>query len=227
MGSGTVGRITKWTGLTSNSSFIGDTTIYEDKFGKVGIGTDAPGSKLTVAGVIESTGGFKFPDGTVQTTSASNALLTVAHDATLSGNGTQASPLSAAPLIAAITGEPFQQEFVVPVPNNALTGAVSFVVGSKLLVIEFVSAACSLFNPGFLLDDFEISTTVGGQTATYRFAAIRTVPAGGIDHYVSSQQVVIRADPGSTVTMGVRFPSQLSSGAQGRFTLSGRLFEVP
>ena len=35
----------------------------------VGIGTAAPGSPLTVAGLIESTiGGFKFPDGTVQTT---------------------------------------------------------------------------------------------------------------------------------------------------------------
>jgi len=35
----------------------------------VGIGTTAPGQKLTVAGTIESTsGGVKFPDGTTQTT---------------------------------------------------------------------------------------------------------------------------------------------------------------
>lgn len=39
--------------------------------GNVGIGTTNPSQKLTVAGVIESTsGGFKFPDGTVQTTAA-------------------------------------------------------------------------------------------------------------------------------------------------------------
>ncbi len=39
--------------------------------GKVGIGTTAPGSALTVAGVVESTsGGIKFPDGTIQTTAA-------------------------------------------------------------------------------------------------------------------------------------------------------------
>ena len=37
--------------------------------GDVGIGTTTPSAKLTVAGTIESTtGGFKFPDGTIQMT---------------------------------------------------------------------------------------------------------------------------------------------------------------
>ncbi len=37
--------------------------------GNVGIGTTTPASPLTVSGIVESTsGGFKFPDGTVQTT---------------------------------------------------------------------------------------------------------------------------------------------------------------
>lgn len=40
--------------------------------GDVGIGTDTPSSKLSVAGMIESLSlGFKFPDGTVQSTAAS------------------------------------------------------------------------------------------------------------------------------------------------------------
>ena len=39
--------------------------------GRVGVGTSNPGSQLTVSGTIESTsGGIKFPDGTVQTTAA-------------------------------------------------------------------------------------------------------------------------------------------------------------
>lgn len=39
--------------------------------GNVGIGTVTPGSKLSVAGTIESTtSGFKFPDATIQTTAA-------------------------------------------------------------------------------------------------------------------------------------------------------------
>ena len=39
--------------------------------GNVGIGTTSPGQKLSVAGTVESTsGGFKFPDGTTQSTAA-------------------------------------------------------------------------------------------------------------------------------------------------------------
>ncbi len=39
--------------------------------GKIGVGTPSPAEKLSVAGVIQSTtGGFKFPDGTTQTTAA-------------------------------------------------------------------------------------------------------------------------------------------------------------
>jgi len=40
-----------------------------DDIGRVGIGTSAPGERLTVAGIIHSTiGGIRFPDGTLQAT---------------------------------------------------------------------------------------------------------------------------------------------------------------
>src|SRR5262249_39216279 len=73
IGSATLGRLTKWTGFTGSNSLLGETTVFEDKSGKVGIGTDTPTSRLTVAGLIETTlGGYKFPDGTIQTTALSS-----------------------------------------------------------------------------------------------------------------------------------------------------------
>ncbi|HEV8483789.1 MAG TPA: hypothetical protein VGV87_09590 [Blastocatellia bacterium] len=93
-GNGTPGTMTKWTGFTSSNSTIGDSNVYEDKFGKVGIGTTAPTSLLTVHGMIETTlGGYKFPDGTVQ---ATVGIPFVIHDATLMGDGRSATPLGIA-----------------------------------------------------------------------------------------------------------------------------------
>ncbi|MFC1799843.1 tail fiber domain-containing protein [Candidatus Eisenbacteria bacterium] len=43
--------------------------LYVDADGDVGVGTASPGEKLEVSGTVHSTsGGFKFPDGTVQST---------------------------------------------------------------------------------------------------------------------------------------------------------------
>ncbi|HEV8483502.1 MAG TPA: hypothetical protein VGV87_08145 [Blastocatellia bacterium] len=73
-GTGTAGHLSKWTGSTT----LGDSAITESKAGQVGIGTSSPTSKLTVQGVIETTsGGFKFPDGTIQTTAASGGSVAV------------------------------------------------------------------------------------------------------------------------------------------------------
>jgi hypothetical protein len=93
-GSGIPGQLPKWAGNSSTSYALSDSIITEDKTGKIGIGTIAPTSKLTVQGMIETAlGGYKFPDGTVQTT-AGIALVT--HDTTLTGNGTPGSPLGIA-----------------------------------------------------------------------------------------------------------------------------------
>jgi hypothetical protein len=57
----------------TNAAGAGESVKFVIKnTGKVGIATTTPGSQLTVAGEIySSTGGFKFPDGTTQTTAAS------------------------------------------------------------------------------------------------------------------------------------------------------------
>ena len=47
--------------------------INVDAAGKVGIGTSTPAQKLSVAGTVQSTsGGFMFPDGTVQATASTS-----------------------------------------------------------------------------------------------------------------------------------------------------------
>ncbi len=52
----------------------GSTLLIDMAQNRVGIGTDSPSEQLSVAGAIESTsGGFKFPDGSVQTTAATGS----------------------------------------------------------------------------------------------------------------------------------------------------------
>jgi hypothetical protein len=122
-GSGTPGRLSKWAGVEGTSTFtLGDSNIFEDKFGKVGIGTTAPTSPLTVKGMIETTlGGYKFPDGTVQTTAG---LAAVIHDTTLKGNGTDAAPLGVASPLA-LSGSVALSEAVIKASNTG-TGAGLF-----------------------------------------------------------------------------------------------------
>jgi hypothetical protein len=68
-GTGTFGRLTKWIEINPSGGFvIGDSVITETPQGKIGIGTTTPTSTLTVAGTIEALEGYKFPDGTSQTT---------------------------------------------------------------------------------------------------------------------------------------------------------------
>ena len=72
------------------ASVSGSSNVFPSS-GNVGIGTESPGEKLEVAGVISSkSGGFKFPDGSRQTTATSSSsgnTLDQAYDEGGPGNG--------------------------------------------------------------------------------------------------------------------------------------------
>lgn len=170
-GSGTTGRLSKWVGAPG-TSILGDSNVTEDKFGKVGIGTTTPTSPLTVQGMIETTlGGYKFPDGTIQTTAFSAAQVAVEHDLTLKGNGSVASPLGlAVPLI--LTGDVSNGNGVITVTNTAAGGPAIFSVGGTAnATIGGGSGLLSLGGTGF-------NTSPGG-VGLVGFGGSATTSSGG------------------------------------------------
>jgi hypothetical protein len=63
--------LTNATAIGANARVTRDNSLVLGDNVNVGIGTSSPNSKLQVAGTVESTaGGFKFPDGSVQTSAA-------------------------------------------------------------------------------------------------------------------------------------------------------------
>lgn len=175
-GTGTTGQIAKWT----SPGGIGDSIITEDKFGKVGIGTTTPTSKLTVTGTIETTtGGMKFPDGTVQTTAGiapdkavqslnglkGNVLLAAGSNITITPNGNTLT-------IASSSSDPatraFQRELLVdlPVGQSVVQKEFDPPPGSDGLrfVIEYLSMEAAGFPK-----NISFCTTVNGAQTCYPF----------------------------------------------------------
>jgi hypothetical protein len=194
-GSGTAGQLTKWT----STNTIGDSSISEDKSGNVGIGTTAPASRLTVAGVIESTsGGVKFPDGTVQTTAV---------------NKTSSPAL-----------QPFARSLTAQLPPVGSAEAMFTVPAGKQLVIETVSLEMVVISQENFVD-LTLSATVGGEVVSYRLFANK-VFSSPANTYAFTQPLKFYADPDTQViaTFQRRY-STVSGGFS--LTLSGYLVDVP
>jgi len=198
-GFGAVGQIPKFGG----GDFLINSIIFESPTGKIGIGTQAPGSTLSVNGQIETlSGGVKFPDGSVQTTAGVSpliALTAVAHDATLSGEGTMSSPLrvtSAEAQRQSYAARNFQSFN----SSNGVNFVLTTVPSGKLLVIEQVTARCEITS-GHRLYFGSIRTTHDAASLATDHDLVFSFmgPSGDGDTFSSSQNVRLYAAPATQV----------------------------
>jgi hypothetical protein len=200
--------------------------IKTDNNGNVGIGTASNGSKLSVAGVIESTsGGIRFPDATVQTTAG---LTSVARNSTLVGNGTSASPLGVAAPLNDNARQPVQARAFFNDDTGTLT-LLTVPVGKKL-VIEQITANLGSFDSTRKIISFAIGTTVSGSNINHYFVPTFTGRGQLRDLYIVGQQVKLYADAGTNVTALLEFtydPSKPVAPHSGVVSISGYYYDVP
>jgi hypothetical protein len=239
IGNGTIGRLTKWTAFTSSNSVIGNSTIFEDKFGMVGIGTDAPTSRLTVQGLIESqgAGGVKFPDGTIQTTAgvAPNQVVNSLNGLTgqvmlAAGSNITITPKGNTLTIASGTQNPalsaFQAQVDLPWEGaHTVSGMLAAVPANKRLVIEYVTIRADTTVRVFKC---RLTTIVSGTEIRHSILPI-ALPDDD-DIYVADRQVRIYADGGTNVEFFVsRISTNMGEGNTARvvITISGHLVDIP
>lgn len=150
------------TGIIDNARLPASATMWADggagkiyyNGGNVGIGTTAPGQKLTVAGVVESTsGGFKFPDGTTQTT-AVNPSATAGNLDIRKGNS---------PLVSNITLNGPTPTYTVNIPVTIPNDTRAVIIG-----VQYNHGSATANTHGYItFDAYQTGTTEADYKTNY------------------------------------------------------------
>jgi len=137
--------------------------------GNVGVGTAAPGQKLSVAGVVESTtGGFKFPDGSV-VSSATQIIAAAGQSVHVSQSAAGAGTLTLATLPSAIRGD-----------TTSTSGFTSGLLGTSASANGFGAAGENLADSGNAIGVFGVSGQSTTGTGVWGEAEASTGDAVGV-----------------------------------------------
>ena len=181
--------------------------------GYVGIGTSTPGQKLEVAGqVFSSSGGFRFPDNTVQTTAAttppaitaSNGLTRTANDLALGGTLTQNTTLTQNGNSLSLAGSPAAATISQPTSSGTLT--ISAGAGSDGQGQSFVLPAGATVT--------QVDVYGDGTGGTHTFTFYQGVPGGTV---LGTQAVTY--SPGQNL-VSVVLTTPITVGAAGTYSFS-------
>lgn len=153
-----------------NTVRAGDATVWLDANGNVGIGQSNPAAKLTVEGTVQSnSGGFKFPDGSVQTTAANSTYTTV--------NETETQ------LTTNFPDESVLLHLNLPAGTYLLSATAKFHNTANFFNSDNSrNVLCRFSGEAVSGDVYPYNSTIGGPSyLTSSFHSVLTISSGGVD----------------------------------------------